>query len=1677
MADGRSDEASSDFVDSVRFTFYTPEEVRRISVKKITKPDLFDAKDAPIVDGLYDPALGPLDKIDSCKTCGQLSVRCPGHYGHIDFGKPLYHPLLFANLKGLLQVTCFHCHRFRFKEERVEKYALQLQLIIKGNPVVAKNFDEQPVSTKKMKKKLAALDMDSKNLTQQKWTSLQQSEALLVLSKFLAKNSKMCQNCKKRNPTITSPVFGWFNKTISEEAIRANFIIDSNHSLASTEVDEPKCLLDRETQDEDSFSEGGVSLIDEELPVPAKKRRNTKLKSKELLPPDFTKLLESSGRKHLLPSEVEFILEALWEKEKVFCGLLCDIQEGGLNSSSEKAHTMFLLKALLVPPNKFRPPAGDGTGKVLEHPQNVLLMKVQEANIALCKLIAESPDNPNIVKKWMDLQQTVNVLFDSSKALGKSDRETSGIRQLLEKKSGILRQKMMGKRVNHACRTVISPDPYLAVNEIGIPPNFALRLTYPVRVTPWNVDELRAAVINGADLHPGATHYKDKDRMYKLQVTRNHRMAIARKLPTSRASAQTGKGPETDFEGKIVNVHLRNGDVVLVNRQPTLHKPSMMAHIVRVLPELKTFRMHYANCSTYNADFDGDEMNVHLPQDEVSRAEAFGIVDANKQYIVPTSGDPIRGLIQDHIVSAVLLTRKDMFLTRDEYNQLLYACCVPIAASSSQVSKFGEKVTVLCSSNEIQPLFPAILKPKPLWTGKQVISSILNYVTRGRKPFTVEKDGRIPKEYFGKDLTEHKLFILNNELIHGMIDKAQFGKHGLVHTVHEFYGADTAGILLSMFSRLFTIFLQIHGFTCGVDDLLICEDSDLRRKDILETSEKESEQVHLQFTNNNSVDLQKEIEKVIRTNVEPETARLDRMMSSKMNAITSEANNALFPTGLVKSFPANCLSLMTVTGAKGGLVNMTQISSLLGQQELEGKRVPRMVSGKTLPCFPPWDISSRAGGFISDRFLTGLRPQEYYFHCMAGREGLVDTAIKTSRSGYLQRCLVKNLECLKVSYDYTVRDADGSVVQFMYGEDGVDVLKTSFLTEFGVLASNKSILLDRPSDQDLYKSNAFICELPETLKEKATTFIHNLSKKGLHKIEKKELLKLLKVKYFSSLADPGEPVGVVAAQSIGEPSTQMTLNTFHLAGRGDMNVTLGIPRLQEILMTAKEEIRTPIMTCPLLHHIEKEDAEDLAATLRKITIADIVENMEVFTVPLYIHNQKASIMYRLKMKLHHPDLLNRKLFHSDDYRAKFGVTLDAYEQTLRVSFVKALEVAIFRHLDLVYKIGDISDVSRKDESINDEQEDADESESKAGQTKDNDDAGDGSDAGDEIAEDQGADAEKRKRQVCDEMEYEDDAEKVSSPRALEDHDEEATSGLEDDQAEAEDEDYVIGGKPLNSDTDDEDNVSGGKPLNSDADDEDDATGGKPLNSEADLEALGSPSNFEVPVSETVEDESTEKRKTRRRPNREAKRVIRTKYHKLKFELLIVFQEEDPHILLAEVAQQAAKKVLLKDVKNIERCTVIERKKPTDPYSLQTAGVNFSVFWDLNEHLNLAQVQSNDIHAMLTAYGVEAAKSTIINEVKGVFGAYGIHVNHRHLSLIADFMTLPGWYRPMNRLGMDKFCTSPFGKMTFETATKFIVQAALHGEVDYLEAPSASVSLGQPMKMGTGCFDLLQNLHV
>ena len=349
---------------------------------------------------------------------------------------------------------------------------------------------------------------------------------------------------------------------------------------------------------------------------------------------------------------------------------------------------------------------------------------------------------------------------------------------------------------------------------------------------------------------------------------------------------------------------------------------------------------------------------------------------------------------------------------------------------------------------------------------------------------------------------------------------------------------------------------------------------------------------------------------------------------------------------------------MTSTGAKGGNVNFSQISALLGQQELEGRRVPLSPSGCTAPCFAPFELSARAGGYITDRFLTGVRPPEFYFHCMAGREGLVDTAVKTSRSGYLQRCLIKHLEPLTVAYDYTVRSAaDGSVVQFVAGEDGLDPTRVSFLKKPRLFRSQRQGVnakwqppprAPQGAHRRRRRSRARAPRAPSTrprrprarrrrralsLRSRRRGARRGLGglrrdhrrahpgarprrrrraagpsrpadkKAGKAKSDKggqeggrpraagrgssrrrsgaDDWRVLMWRKYQQALHHPGEAVGLLAAQSVGEPSTQMTLNTFHLAGRGEANVTLGIPRMREIIMVASKKPSTPLMTLPL----------------------------------------------------------------------------------------------------------------------------------------------------------------------------------------------------------------------------------------------------------------------------------------------------------------------------------------------------------------------------------------------------------------------------------------------------------------------------------------------------------------
>ena len=502
----------------------------------------------------------------------------------------------------------------------------------------------------------------------------------------------------------------------------------------------------------------------------------------------------------------------------------------------------------------------------------------------------------------------------------------------------------------------------------------------------------------------------------------------------------------------------------------------------------------------------------------------------------------------------------------------------------------------------------------------------------------------------------------------------------------------------------------------------------------------------------------KALEDTIRS--DEKLAQLDNKMKSKTGAVTTNIVKSTIPNGLHKPFPDNGMQLMTVSGAKGSNVNVTQISCLLGQQELEGRRVPVMVSGKTLPSFRAYDLGPRAGGYITGRFLTGIKPQEYYFHCMAGREGLVDTAVKTARSGYLQRCLIKHLEGMKVNYDNTVRDeADGSIYQFYYGEDALDVTKASYLKKFKFNAQNYGAFLEkyrpreaaaaidcdkaykyrRKADKKPHKydptlskfspsrylgsvSDQFNAELQKYITENPDGILDTSEKDDMDVDDspKKKLPKpntfeaLMHLKYLNSLAEPGEAVGLLAAQSIGEPSTQMTLNTFHFAGHGAKNVTLGIPRLREIIMTASAKLKTPLMTVPVREGVAKKRTEKICRQLSRLTLDMIMEEAAVTERLL----PKSSSLLNERMRSY---TIRLKFCKKEEYATEYGLTPEQIQVSIQKRFVKRLISAIAKDLkgskkkfdDEEEEIGRGADVTKFNESSGAINQDAEDDASKA----------------------------------------------------------------------------------------------------------------------------------------------------------------------------------------------------------------------------------------------------------------------------------------------------------------------------------------------------------------------------
>ncbi|XP_005098920.1 DNA-directed RNA polymerase III subunit RPC1 [Aplysia californica] len=873
-----------------------------------------------------------------------------------------------------------------------------------------------------------------------------------------------------------------------------------------------------------------------------------------------------------------------------------------------------IITRLFVPPICIRPSVvSDLKSGTNEDDVTMKLTEIMMVNEIIQRLRATGAKVQMYMEDWDYVQLHVALLYNSETSgiplSMQPKKKTRGFVQRLKGKQGRFRGNLSGKRVDFSGRTVISPDPNMRIDQVAVPIHVAKVMTYPERVCPANLAFLQSLVLNGCDVHPGANFIKIKSTGERKFLRYGKRSHIANSLRY----------------GDIVERHMVDGDVVLFNRQPSLHKLSIQAFYAKVMPN-RTFRFNECCCGPFNADFDGDEMNLHLPQTEEAKAEAITLMGSKSNITTPRNGEPLIAAIQDFITGAYLMTQKDIFFDRSRACQLI--CSMLVGKDK------GMKI-------DLPP--PAIWKPCKLWTGKQVFSLLM----RPNKECPVKVNLRTKGKNYSQneDLCSNDSFVVihNSEIMCGYVDKATLGsgsKKTIFYLILRDYGEEAGADALSRLARLCPAFLSHHGFSIGIGDVTPGEGLIRKKQGLLKKG--------YDACDNYIRDLEDG-----RLQPQPgctEEETLEAKILKELSVIRDHAGKACLEELHKTNSPLN----MAVCGSKGSFINISQMIACVGQQAISGKRVPNGFEDRALPHFPRFSKDPAARGFVSNSFYTGLTPTEFFFHTMAGREGLVDTAVKTAETGYMQRRLVKSLEDLCLQYDATVRTSMGEVVQFEYGEDGLDPADmegNEKPVDFSRLLNHiKSIMAAECRDEPSLNGEQTLTQVKDVLetaswtavhksfKTDLTEFFYNTAKKinelrqrfqvealaesspvllQLERLTTSMVGRFMEVclnKYNRALMEPGEAVGAVCAQSIGEPGTQMTLKTFHFAGVASMNITQGVPRIKEII-NASKSISTPIITAELEDSRDPELARRVKGRIERTSLGEVSEYLEEVYLP------------------------------------------------------------------------------------------------------------------------------------------------------------------------------------------------------------------------------------------------------------------------------------------------------------------------------------------------------------------------------------------------------------------------------------------------------------------------------
>ena len=1221
-----------------------------------------------------------------------------------------------------------------------------------------------------------------------------------------------------------------------------------------------------------------------------------------------------------------------------------------------------ICQVLAIPPPAVRPSVKQDSQQRSEDDITHIIVSIIKANKTLQEKI-QSNASANVINDWTILLQYYIASIVDNKLPGsypmthRSGRPLKSIKERLNGKHGRVRGNLMGKRVDFSARSVITPDPNISIQQLGVPINICKNLTKPVKVNNRNKQFLEKLIQNGPDIHPGAKILK-RQNGDEISLRYVDRTSIKLEI------------------GDIVHRHMMDGDPIIFNRQPTLHRMSMMCHIVKVMYIGETFRMNPADTKPYNADFDGDEMNLHMPQDDESESELKILAAIPWQLISPANNNSIIGLVQDSLLGAYRLTRENINFTDREAMNLLMSYDKLDESKIKETNSSFEILSQICP-----PLF---LKYKSKKFGEKDDYKTSNAV----------------------------LEIKNGQYIRGQLEKGILsgGSNGLIQRICNDFGNKISVNFIDDLQNIITEYMKSSSYSVGISDLIADNATNLAITNVISKKKMEVknliDQLHLGIFEN-------------------KTGKNDDIeFELQVNNILSRAVNDAGKIGRESLSKDNRFVIMVNAGSKGSDLNISQMISCLGQQNVDNKRIPYGFENRTLPHYTKYDDSPAARGFVENSFISGLTPEEFFFHAMGGRIGIIDTAVKTSQTGYIQRRLIKGLEDLKVEYDMTVRNNQNKIIQFSYGDDGFDPVKVEsqfmplvkmnleeiyahfqmpiddtynkiynvtygasvtkrfnsqkndlaisiksiidFMIEMRDIIS-KNIFSNRENDKvnipvsfthiinniqgQLGINENFVVDITPLDAIKMIDAGYNTITK-IHYVQPTDLFKtmyyyyinikdLLMVKRFSkkaltllidtviltykkSIIAPGEMVGMIAAQSIGEPTTQLTLNTFHFAGvASKSNVTRGLPRLEEIIALS-ENPKQPACTIYLFpsDECDQEKAKTLVHRIEHTKLRAVVDSISICFDPLDSHTiikEDNSIMEQYNL---FETMINECLDKSDN------------DTNVKSKWVIRMVLNAEELLDRNLTMDDVNFAIK---------------------------------------------TAYRDEVLCAYSDYNSD--------------------------------NLIFRIRLNS--------------------------------------------IVLPKKKNIQKQTS-------------------------------LDQSDEIYLLKNFQEQLLDNLVLRGVKNINK--VIPRKildsmiKDSGTYNkketwvLDTVGTNLISLLSL-DYIDTKRTFSNDIQEIYRVLGIEAARHSILNEITEVIEFEGTYINYHHLSLLCDRMTCNDSIGMVSifRHGINKDNIGPLAKSSFEETPGMFLKAAEHAELDNMRGVSANIMCGQEGYFGTSAFQVVLDI--